>query len=197
MPLPPLILASASPRRVELLRELGVQFRVVTTDAQEARHEQLTAGELCQINAYRKARAVAKRHPTSLVLGADTLVYQGTELFGKPADLAEARRMLRGLQGRTHQVVTGVCLMHLRGHRCRIFVDNTAVTFRPLTGGQIESYLASINPLDKAGAYAIQEKGDTIVERIEGSRSNVVGLPMERVKVELAAWAADFTSPPS
>ncbi len=94
----------------------------------------------------------------------------------------------QNLQGRTHQVVTGVSLIHLRGHRERLFAVSTDVTFRPLTAVQIGDYLARINPLDKAGAYAIQEHGDLIVSEISGSYSNVVGLPVERVGVELAAW---------
>ena len=190
MTLPPLILASASPRRSELLRELGVEFQVIPGHAPEIHHEQMTAGELCQINAYRKARGIAKQFPDALVLGADTLVYLGTTLFGKPAHLPDARVMLAQLQGRTHQVVTGVCLFHLRGHHCRIFAENTAVTFHPLSAAQIEDYLQRMNPLDKAGAYAIQEHGGRIVANISGSFSNVVGLPLERLRAELAGWVA-------
>ena len=190
MKLPPLILASASPRRSDLLRELGVEFQVIPGHAPEIHHDQMTAGELVQINAYRKARSIAKQFPDALVLGADTLVYLGTTLFGKPANLADARAMLAQLQGHTHQVVTGVCLFHLRGHRCRIFAENTAVTFRPLTAAQVDDYLQRMNPLDKAGAYAIQEHGERIVEKISGSFSNVVGLPLERLRAELAGWVA-------
>src|SRR5947207_5328692 len=130
MNLPKLILASASPRRAELLRELGLKFRVVASEAPEVRHEQLTARELCLLNAYRKARAVAKKIPDALVLGADTLVYLGTQLFGKPASLDEAESMIGKLQGRTHQVVTRVCLVQLRQRRQRIFAETTQVTFR-------------------------------------------------------------------
>ena len=184
----PLILASASPRRSELLRELGVEFQVVPASVAEAEHEHLTAAELCQINAYRKARVVAKKFPTAVVLGADTLVALGTTVFGKPASLADAQRMLWHLQGRTHEVVTGVCVLHLVRHRCRLFAERTAVTFRPLTAAQIDEYLRRINPLDKAGAYAIQEHGAMIVERIEGSYCNVVGLPLERVQPVLEGW---------
>ena len=185
MKLPPVILASASPRRAELLRELGVEFDVLHSSASEVHHEQLTAGELCQINAYRKARAIAKKRPTALVMGADTLVYLGTQLFGKPADLADAGQMLMKLQGRTHQVVTGVCLLHLRGHRESLFAVTTDVTFQTLTTEQIVQYLSKINPLDKAGAYAIQDHGELIVAEISGSFSNVVGLPMEKLGEEL------------
>ena len=185
---PPLILASASPRRAELLRQLRPEFQIVPSDAEEIFDDQLTPRELCQLNAHRKARAVAKKIPDALVLGADTLVFLDGEILGKPRDLADAKRMLARLQGQTHQVVTGVSLIHLRGHRERLFAVSTAVTFRPLTAAQIDEYLSKMNPLDKAGAYAIQEHGDLIVSEVSGSFSNVVGLPVERVGDELAAW---------
>ena len=151
---------------------------------------QLSPQELCQLNAHRKARAVAKKIPDSLVLGADTLVFLGGEIMGKPRDLADARRMLARLQGRTHQVVTGVSLIHLRGHRERLFAVSTDVTFRPLDERQMGDYLSKTNPLDKAGAYGIQEHGDLIVSEISGSFSNVVGLPVDQLQVELNAWSA-------
>jgi septum formation protein len=193
MHLPPLILASASPRRVELLRQLHVQFRTVPSEVEEIHHDQFTAVELARLNAYRKARSVARQFPEALVLGADTLVYLGTRLFGKPADLVGARRMLHELQGRIHQVVTGVCLMHWRSRRRRVFAESTDVRFKPLSSEQIDRYLASINPFDKAGAYAIQEGGESLVEEVSGSYSNVVGLPMERLRHELAAWSPPAT----
>lgn len=189
MKLPPLILASASPRRAELLRQLGFDFQIVPGDATELFDDHLSPLELCQLNAHRKARAVAKKIPDALVLGADTLVFLDRKIFGKPENLAEAKKMLLELQGRSHQVVTGVSLIHLRGHRERLFAVSTDVTFRPLTAAQIDDYLATMNPLDKAGAYAIQENGDKIVSEISGSFSNVVGLPMEKVKAELNALA--------
>lgn len=187
--LPLVILASASPRRAELLRQLGVEFKVVPSDIPEIHHDQLTAWEICQINAYRKARAVAKRHPDSLVMAADTLVYSEDGLYGKPGTLEEAYQMLERLQGRTHRVVTAICLLHLREHRQRIFAESTAVTFRPLDAVKIRRYLTRVNPLDKAGAYAIQEDGDSIIEGISGSYTNVVGLPVERLTTELRAWS--------
>jgi septum formation protein len=186
--LPPLILASASPRRVDLLNLLSVKFRVLPADVEEVAHEHLSPLEVCQLNAHRKARAVAKKIPDALVLGADTLVFVDNEILGKPRNLAEARRMIARLQGRHHQVVTGVCLMHLRAHRERIFAVSTDVLFHPLTEKQIRDYLQQINPLDKAGAYAIQEGGEKIISEISGSYSNVVGLPVERLREELAAW---------
>jgi septum formation protein len=186
--LPPLILASASPRRQELLRQLGLAFEVVPSDAGELHHSHLTAREMSQVNAYRKARAVAKKLPDALVLGADTLVYLDTHLLGKPPTLEAAYLMLEKLQGRTHEVVTGICLLHLRNHRQRVFAESTAVTFHPLDAVAIRRYLNRVNPLDKAGAYAIQEEGDLIVEKISGSYTNVVGLPVERLTAELRSW---------
>ena len=188
MTLPPLILASASPRRAELMRELRVEFAVLASAAPESHQDDFTARELCLLNAYRKARVVAKQHPQALVLGADTLVYLGTKLYGKPADLADAHRMLRELSGHTHQVVTGVCLLQLNPHRSRLFAETTNVTFKALSETTITDYLRAIEPLDKAGAYALQDHGDMIVRQVDGSWSNVVGLPLERLRYELARW---------
>ena len=190
MNLPQLILASASPRRAELLRQLKVDFRIIPGDATEVAHGHLSPLEICRLNAHLKARAVAEKFPDALVLGADTLVFLGGEILGKPADLADAERMLALLQGRTHQVVTGVSLIHRRRHRERLFAVSTDVTFHPLTAKRVREYLSKVNPLDKAGAYAIQEHGEMIVSKISGSRSNVVGLPLERLRAELAAWKA-------
>lgn len=185
---PELILASASPRRGELLRQAGLQFRVVPSDAPEVHDPQLTARELAHGNACRKTRAISKQFPDSLVLGADTLVTLEGELFGKPADMNEAKGMLRRLQGHTHQVITAVCLMHRQLEQTCVFAEFTDVTFKRLRDEDIDRYLSSINPHDKAGAYAIQEGGDQLVQEISGSYSNVVGLPMERVCRELAVW---------
>jgi septum formation protein len=189
MRLPRVILASASPRRVELLRELVCDFEVIPSRAEETHEEHLTASEASRVNACRKAWWVARQHPEGLVIGADTLVYLETRLFGKPKTQAEARQMLEELQGRTHSVVTGVCLAQAREHACTVFSETTLVTFRRLSRARIEEYLAGINPLDKAGAYAIQEGGDAIVARVRGSFSNVVGLPLERLREEFVKWS--------
>jgi septum formation protein len=188
METPTLILASVSPRRADLLRQWEYDFVVVPSAAEEIHSEDLSAGEVAQINAYRKARAVSKKHPDAVTLGVDTVVLLGSRLFGKPKDLADAERMVLALQGKTHQVVTGVCLIHLRGHRQKMFWEQTDVTFRPLTAEQIRHYHTEVNPLDKAGAYGIQEKSAIVVESISGSFSNVAGLPMERLQPELAAF---------
>ena len=190
MSFPPLILASRSPRRSDLLRGLGVEFQVVVGKVDEIAPEHLTPHEIAQINAYRKARVVAKRFPDALVLGADTIVCLGNRVFGKPADRVDAARMLGKLQGRTHEVVTGVCLIRLREHRQRLFAVSTRVRFRPLRTPEIQRYLGLMNPLDKAGSYAIQEHGEMLVESVTGSFSNVVGLPLEKLKEELEALAA-------
>jgi len=189
--LPPIILASDSPRRSKLLKELGLEFTVMASGAVEAHHEHLTAVEISQLNAYRKARAIAKKHPDALVLGADTVVYKDTKLFGKPVNLEDAYLMLKQLQGATHQVVTGVCLLHLRGHRQKMFAESTDVKFRALDVREIQDYIRRINPLDKAGGYAIQEHGEKIVEDVSGSYTNVVGLPIERLQAELNSWVGD------
>jgi septum formation protein len=187
MSLPPVILASASPRRVELLRQIVFRFKVVPSDAPECEHEQFTAWEVAQLNAYRKARLVAKHHPDHLVLGADTVVCQGTKFYNKPADEADACRMLLELSGQAHDVVTGVCLIHLRSHRQAVFSDATTVKFHRLTPEIIQEYVARARPLDKAGAYGIQDQGDLLVENISGSFTNVMGLPVERLREQLSA----------
>lgn len=188
MKLPPLILASASPRRAELLRLLKVDFKIIPGDVAEVAHEHLSPLEVCQLNAHRKAFAVAKKFPDALVLGADTLVFLGNEILGKPRDLSESRWMLSRLQGRCHQVVTGVSLIHLRLHQERIFAASTDVLFHPLDAAQIREYTGKVHTLDKAGAYAIQEAGEILISEISGSYSNVVGLPVEILREELEAW---------
>lgn len=180
-----IILASGSPRRRELMRLIEKPFEVMKSNARESAPGHMTPVEACQLNAYQKARAVAKKFPDAVVIGADTEVSLGQKLFGKPKSLKEANSMLRRLQGKVHFVITGVCLLHLRKHRQICFAEMTDVKFHKLSPSQRMEYLKSINPLDKAGAYAIQENGHMIVESIEGSFSNVVGLPVERLIVEL------------
>jgi septum formation protein len=191
---PRCILASASPRRAELLRELLPEFTIVPSQSEELHHDQLSAGELAQANAFRKAGSVARCFPEALVLGADTLVYLAGKLFGKPEDLSDARRMLHQLQGQTHQVVTGVCLIYGPAATRTIFAEVTDVIFKPLTPDEIDAYLACIDPLDKAGGYAIQDRGEALVEGIRGSYSNVVGLPLERLRGELVALGIPLRS---
>lgn len=191
MKLPSLILASASPRRQELLRQIGVEFEVMPAQVTEIQHPELTVRELCLLNAGRKARAVARQRPDRLVLGADTLVCLGRRLYGKPRDRPAAIRMLEELSGHEHEVITAVCLRHHRHRRERVFAETTRVRFRSLTADEIRRYFEVVDPLDKAGAYALQEHGERIVESIDGSYSNVVGLPLERLLDELHRWVRD------
>lgn len=171
------ILASASPRRAALLREAGPEFasmRIMTSHAEE--------GSDPLENARLKAEAVAALEPRALVIGADTVIRFGNETIGKPAGLDDARRILSKLSGRTHDVVTGVCVRCLENDLLVRFEDTTHVTFRTLTPETIDAYIAAVNVLDKAGAYAIQEHGEDIIEGIDGSLANVIGLPVERLK---------------
>lgn len=186
--MPPLILASASPRRSQLLHSAGVRFVVLPAHTPELEVEHLTPHEIAQINAHRKARAVAKQHPDALVLGADTVVCLGNRCFAKPRSLTDAQRMLAALQGQTHEVVTGVCLLQQRRHQERLFAVSTLVTLRELSARAIRDYVTRTNPLDKAGAYAIQEEGHLIVEAVDGSYTNVVGLPVREVLAVVAGW---------
>lgn len=186
----PLILASASPRRVELLRHLGLRFRVLASAVPEVAADHLAPREICLANAAAKARAVAARHPGSLVIGADTEVALGTRVFGKPRSRREARGFLEALADRTHQVITGVCLMCVARRYRRSFAVTTDVTFQPLTRRQIDAYLSEVDPLDKAGAYAIQAGGERIIESIDGSLTNVVGLPLGALRSALNALPA-------
>lgn len=171
------ILASASPRRAALLREAGPEFasmRIMTSHAEE--------GSDPLENARLKAEAVAALEPRALVIGADTVIRFGNETIGKPAGLDDARRILSKLSGRTHDVVTGVCVRCLENDLLVRFEDTTHVTFRTLTPETIDAYIAAVNVLDKAGAYAIQEHGEDIIESVDGSLTNVIGLPVERLK---------------
>ncbi len=177
--MPPLILASSSPRRRRLLQEHGYNFRVVPAEVAEIAPPHLTAGEITLFNARSKAHAIARKYLKSLVLGVDTVVAFEGEIFGKPESMEAAFVMLSRLNGRSHAVYSGVWLRHAESGRERGFIDITRVYFRRLTDPQIRAYLARIGPLDKAGAYAAQDDHGELIERVEGSFSNVTGLPME------------------
>lgn len=183
-----LILASASPRRRELLRQLDVPFQVDVADVPEysSNHPHLAPREICLANAAAKAQAVALRFPNALILGADTEVTLGIRVFGKPRSRREATAFLSSLSGKTHQVITAVCLVAAAHGWRRSFTETTHVTFHTLSSRQIALYLEAVNPLDKAGAYAVQQHGEWIIERIEGSLSNVVGLPIAALRTALA-----------
>lgn len=180
----PLVLASASPRREELLRRAGFDFEIVLSQVEEAHDAALTPAQLTLENARRKALAVCHARPGALVIGADTLVYVDGDPLAKPADLGEALQMVRRLSARTHEVCTGVAFA------CDGRVEHelhviTHVTFKPLTDEVIRDYHSKVNPIDKAGAYGIQECTEMVLEQMTGSFTNVVGLPVEEVTAAL------------
>lgn len=175
-----IVLASSSPRRRELLARAGVAFDTAVSPAEELHDASIPPEELCERNAVLKAEAVVPEHPDAVVIGSDTLVFIDGEPLGKPADLDEARAMLRRLSGRPHFVCTGVCLVFPGGGR-NVFHDTTEVDFRELDEETIETYISLVNPLDKAGAYGIQEHGELIISGIRGSFENVMGFPVDKV----------------
>jgi septum formation protein len=187
--MPPLILASASPRRRVLLQEHGYTFRVVPADVAEIAPPHLTPSEITLFNARTKAHAIARAHPDALVLGVDTLVEFEGEIFGKPSDLSAAFAMVKRMSGRTHEVYSGVWLIHGASRREKGLVEITRVHFRQLTDDQLRAYLARIGPLDKAGAYAAQDDNGELIDRVEGSFTNVIGLPMDALAKALRAFA--------
>jgi septum formation protein len=185
---PRFILASASPRRRQLLSDAGFEFEIASPRVEEVSHGWLTIRELTMWNAARKAAVAAGVSPDAVVLAADTLVAIDGEVLGKPADLEDAVRILQRLRGRSHEVWTGVRITHAARGQSRAFHEMSRVHFRKLDDRAIRSYLAKIDPLDKAGAYAAQGHGTEIIERIDGSYSNVVGLPMEKTKRVLESF---------
>lgn len=188
--LPPLILASASPRRRELLAQAGVSFTCHPAHLDEATLPGEAPAATVQRLARAKAAAVAARYPRQIVLGADTMVVRNGRALGKPESLDEAREMLRFLSGHAHEVLTGVSLLRLEPPLEETWMALTRVRFHQLADAAIEEYLARVHTLDKAGAYAIQEHGDRLVAEIDGLFSNVVGLPVEDVVARLKAISA-------
>ena len=188
--MPPLILASSSPRRKRLLLEHGYQFRVVPADVVEIAPVHLSPGEITLANAQAKARAIALIEPGALALGVDTVVAFEGEVLGKPASMEAAFAMIQRLNGRTHDVYSGVWLRHAHSGRERGFINITRVHFRRLTAAQLRAYLVRVGPLDKAGAYAAQDDRGELIESFEGSFTNVIGLPMEALAEALREFAA-------
>lgn len=173
-----IVLASASPRRQELLRQVGVSFVVEPSNVAEQVTEPMTPAKLVEHLALIKAREIAGRRPDAIVLGADTIVVVDGQVLGKPADRAEAIAMLERLAGREHLVMTGVALV--QNGRTLVSHEETAVRFGPLTRERIERYVDSGEPIDKAGAYGIQGRAAALIHSISGDYFNVVGLPLYR-----------------
>jgi len=185
---PSLLLASSSPRRAALLSEGGFEFEIVSPRIAEKFDSTLTLHELTLWNAIRKGMSIAQTRPDAVVLAADTLVALENQIIGKPADLSEAVQMLRLLSGQTHDVCSAVAIYRQTSGRSAIFQEVSRVRFRHLSNATIDKYLAKVDPLDKAGAYAAQGSGAEIIAKIEGSFTNVVGLPMEKTVAALAKF---------
>ncbi len=181
-----IILASSSPRRRELLNQAGIPFTVMPADVDEENAELSGMPEQkAEQLAYMKAAAVAEKTGKGLILGADTIVVCAGEVFGKPADRADARRMLSALNGRVHQVITGIALLDAAKGTARIGHEVTRVRFSQLLPEEIEAYINSREPFGKAGSYAVQGSGALMVEGIDGCYSNVVGLPLRKLYMML------------
>lgn len=181
-----IILASASPRRKELLETAGAEFEIIVADVDETVPEGTKPEDAAVMTAEKKAVAVAENHKDSIVIGADTIVVADGRILGKPADKADACRMLSMLSGVEHKVITGVCLA--RGDKKITFAQVSKVKFYDLTDEEINAYVETGEPMDKAGAYGIQGKGCVLVEKIEGDYFNIVGLPVARVMKELSRF---------
>lgn len=188
-----LVLASASPRRCALLQQIGVTFSVERSQVTEQVNPILPPEELVKQLALQKATDVASRHNEGLVLGADTIVVNQNRVLGKPKDEAAAVRMLRGLSGHWHQVITAVAVVDASGRKEPwVAIEKTEVRFRTLSEAEIAAYVATGESMDKAGAYGIQGYGALLVEQIRGCYSNVVGLPLQKVAEGLRNWGMNL-----
>jgi septum formation protein len=182
------LLASNSPQRAELLLEAGFDFQVFAPQIAETFDVELTLRELTALNAIRKGMAAGRLRPKNVVLAADTLVAVDDQILGKPKDKAEAVAMLERLSGRAHEVCTSVFICQPSRARSTRLYETSRVQFKKLSRDKIHKYFARVNPLDKAGAYAAQGFGGEIIEAIDGSYTNVVGLPMEQTIRALAEF---------
>ncbi len=182
-----LILASESPRRRELLAQLGIPFSVRSAQVKEV-GSLPDPGKVPLFNACLKAEAVAGLYPDALVLGADTVILFDGRIIGKPKDIADAEATLMQLSGRSHEVITGLALICVRREIRKIWSEVTRVIFKPFSLVEAREYLKLVHVLDKAGSYAIQEHSDRIVAAVDGSVENVVGLPIARLQRELSEF---------
>ena len=187
-----LILASASPRRRELLQRMGLRFEIRPAEVDEDNRPGNGPAMMVAANASLKAGAVSRDIPEALVLGSDTTVALGDEVLNKPVDLAEARAMLRRLSGRGHVVYTAVALFWEAGGFKESFVEASEVHFKDFGDAVINRYFEEVDPLDKAGAYGIQQSRELIIERVEGSVENVMGLPIQALEQKLVEHGFDF-----
>lgn len=184
-----IILASKSPRRRELFRKITPMFKAISVDVDESAVNTLNIPQTAVSIARMKADAAAALYPDACVVGCDTVVELDGRLLGKPRSKDEARAMLKGLSGRAHTVHTGVCILH--GGRQRQFAQSSTVVFYPLSDGEIERYISTDEPYDKAGGYGIQDLGALLVARIDGDYFNVMGLPVARLYRELVDFGLE------
>jgi len=178
-----IVLASQSTRRVELLKEISAQFEVAPSSIEEVLDPGLRPEENAQNLAREKAESIAPNFPDCWIIGADTLVTLDHEIFGKPEDEEDAKRILKKLSGREHLVVTGICVVGPEKSLNKAVVSQ--VKIKPLTDQEIEDYIATGEPMDKAGAYAIQGEGNFMVRSFTGSKNNIIGLPLDELKILL------------
>lgn len=188
----PIILASASPRRQELLANLGLEFEVKVSEVDETLDENMPAAQQVEKLAERKASVVAAQSTIGLVIGADTLVVLGGKPLGKPADREEAVQMLKSLQGRSHEVFTGLAVIDAATGQSVVTHQATAVRFKPLSSEQIQRYVDTDEPMDKAGAYAVQGKASIFIDSIRGCYFNVVGLPVAKLADALRMFGVEI-----
>lgn len=183
------ILASASPRRVELLKKVlvGEDFEVMPTDIDEVVDTSLSPAEVAESLAFQKAQVVARVYPNKVVIGSDTIVVHNNQILGKPDSAADAVKMLENLSGKPHYVITGYCIM--KGDRFIVNNDKTIVIMKDLSLDSIKMYVKDFNPLDKAGAYGIQD--NVVVETFTGSHANVMGLPIEKLAHDLKVFVQE------
>lgn len=193
-----IILASGSPRRKELFSRFGIPFEVLTSNVAELGEGNIPYSQAALVNAERKADDIAAKHPDALVIGADTVIEFESSIIGKPRDPEDAFQILKKLSGKEHFVATAICMKCMNDHILVRFVERTKVRFRKLSDDEIRTYLSLVDVLDKAGAYAAQEHGDMLIESVEGSIDNVIGLPTERIGETLPLLLPDFRkAPPS
>lgn len=187
-----IILASQSPRRQQLLAEVGLKFEVITHDTDESYPKNLSVKGISEYIAQQKAKAVkdSLKHKSDIIIAADTIVEINRKILGKPSSKAEAIQFLKSLSGKKHHVITGICLLSI--NQCHTFSVSTLVYFNPLSNKQMDYYVTNYQPFDKAGGYAIQEWiGLTGIEKITGCYFNVMGLPVSRLLVELNKFAGN------
>lgn len=191
---PKIVLASGSPRRRELLHSLGLPFEIRVSNVDESFDPKLEPSRIAEDLSYKKASHIANAVPEGLVIGSDTIVVIDGQVLGKPTSPDEAISMLTRISGRTHTVYTGVGLIDAASGRCRINHRSTEVLIKPLSREQIRSYVATGEPMDKAGSYAIQGIGATLVEKINGDYFTVVGLPLALLSDMLSEFGVDVLS---